>query len=45
LTTAFSANFRLVAAGAILSLLPAVIVYLVGQKALVDGLTRGSVKG
>jgi ABC-type glycerol-3-phosphate transport system permease component len=45
LTTAFSANFRLVAAGAILSLVPAVLVYLVGQKALVEGLTRGSVKG
>ncbi len=45
LTTAFSANFRLVAAGAVLSLIPALLVYVVGQKALVEGLTRGGVKG
>ncbi|MCU0452155.1 MAG: carbohydrate ABC transporter permease [Bacteroidetes bacterium] len=45
LSTAFSANFRLVAAGAVLSLLPAILVYVVGQKALIEGLTRGGVKG
>lgn len=41
----FSAEWNLVSANIILTSLPVLIVFLVGQKHIVGGLTSGSVKG
>ena len=45
LTGAFSANFRYVAAGAVIAVVPVLLVYLVAQRAFVRGLMGGAVKG
>ncbi len=45
LTGAFSANFRYVAAGAVIAVLPVLMVYLVAQRAFIRGLMAGGVKG
>ena len=38
-------NYGVVLAGAILILIPSILVFIVGQKSLVQGMTAGSVKG
>lgn len=44
MANAFDSNFRLVAAGSVLSMLPIVIVFLLAQKQFIRGLTAGAVK-
>jgi putative chitobiose transport system permease protein len=44
LVSTFSANYKFVAAGAILSTIPVIIVFLVMQRAFIQGLLSGSVK-
>jgi arabinogalactan oligomer/maltooligosaccharide transport system permease protein len=41
----FGQNFALLTAGAVLVTIPAVIVFLLAQRYLISGLTRGGVKG
>jgi raffinose/stachyose/melibiose transport system permease protein len=41
----FSANWHLVCADILLTCLPVVIIYLLGQKYIVEGMTSGAVKG
>lgn len=38
-------NYGVVLAGALLILLPSLIIFIIGQKALVEGMTAGAVKG
>ena len=38
-------NYGVVLAGAILILIPSILVFIIGQKSLVAGMTAGSVKG
>ena len=45
LSSAFSANYRLVAAGSIISILPIIIFFLALQKYFIQGSTEGAVKG
>lgn len=45
LSSAFSADYRLVAAGSIVSIIPIVIFFLVLQKYFIQGSTDGAVKG
>lgn len=44
LMNTFDTNFRLVAAGSVLSMIPIIIVFLVMQKQFVKGITAGAVK-
>jgi ABC-type glycerol-3-phosphate transport system permease component len=41
----FSANYKFVAAGAVISIIPVLIVFLLMQKYFIEGLLSGSVKG
>jgi len=41
----FSSKWGELAAGAVIGALPIVITFLIAQKAIVSGLTQGSVKG
>lgn len=45
LSNAFSADYRLVAAGSIVSIIPIVVFFLALQKYFISGTTEGSVKG
>lgn len=45
LSSAFSADYRLVAAGSIVSIIPIVVFFLALQKYFISGTTEGSVKG
>lgn len=45
LTGTFSANFKYVAAGAVIAILPVLAVYLFLQRAFIDGILSGGVKG
>ncbi|MTM43073.1 carbohydrate ABC transporter permease, partial [Turicibacter sanguinis] len=38
-------NYGVVLAGAVLILIPSILVFILGQKSLVQGMTAGSVKG
>ena len=40
-----STDFRPVMAGAMMILIPSILVFILGQKQLISGLTAGSVKG
>jgi putative chitobiose transport system permease protein len=44
LVSTFSANYKFVAAGAVLSTIPVIIVFLVMQRAFIQGLLSGGVK-
>jgi putative chitobiose transport system permease protein len=44
LVSTFSANYKFVAAGAVLAVIPVIIVFLVMQRAFIQGLLSGSVK-
>ena len=44
MANAFDSNFRLVAAGSVLSMLPIVIMFLLMQKQFIRGITAGAVK-
>jgi raffinose/stachyose/melibiose transport system permease protein len=41
----FQVNWNLVSADIVLTTLPVVIIYLLGQKFIISGMTSGSVKG
>ena len=41
----FSANWRLIAAGSIISIIPIIIFFLIMQKYFVSGQNEGAVKG
>ena len=45
LSSAFSADYRLVAAGSIVSIIPIIIFFLALQKYFIQGSTEGAVKG
>lgn len=45
LQSAFSANWRYIAAGSIISIIPILIVFLALQKYFIEGSTQGAVKG
>ena len=45
LSSAFSADYRLVAAGSIVSIIPIIIFFLALQKYFISGTTEGAVKG
>ncbi|WLD93069.1 carbohydrate ABC transporter permease [Alkalihalobacillus sp. AL-G] len=45
LTGLFSANWRLIAAGAILSIIPIITVFIILQRYFIAGATKGAVKG
>ena len=38
-------NYGVVLAGAVLILIPSILIFIIGQKSLVKGMTAGSVKG
>ena len=40
-----STDFRPVMAGAMLILIPSILVFIIGQKQMISGLTAGAVKG
>ena len=45
LSSAFSSDYRLVAAGSIVSIIPIIIFYLTCQKHIIEGVAAGAVKG
>lgn len=45
LTGIFSANYKFVAAGAVISIVPVLVVFLLMQKYFIEGILSGSVKG
>lgn len=44
MANAFDSNFRIVAAGSVLSMLPIIAVFLLAQKQFIQGITAGAVK-
>ena len=44
MANAFDSNFRLVAAGSVLSMIPIVVMFLLMQKQFIRGITAGAVK-
>jgi len=45
LASTFSMDWRLVAAGAVLSLLPILVVFMYSQRWFIEGAMKGAVKG
>ncbi len=45
LTGAFSSNFKFVAAGAVIAIVPVLLVYALAQRFFINGILAGSVKG
>jgi raffinose/stachyose/melibiose transport system permease protein len=41
----FEASWNLVTADIVLTILPVIVIYLIGQRYIVSGLTSGAVKG
>lgn len=43
--TDFSANYALMMAAAVSAIIPLIIIFLIGQKNIIEGMTNGAVKG